>query len=259
MIKVKLFGGAKKSFLCNEITINENNISINQILERLLQNKPKDTVDFDSKNILLAINGVDSSALKGRETIVKSGDILSIIPIIHGGSRIQIDIKNNKLVEIVKIDGKQNFDNNYIDLLRKKYPRLIIQAIASRFILSKSHVEKILNLSLQSQKHKILLAKKIETDILMRFACTTQISQAIARAGITPGKDFFLLAIGTKTNLEKMYNDLGPFLLSRPFLDKKSNENYIKKEFQITSRHIGVVDSKTPLEDILVERAATLF
>jgi tRNA threonylcarbamoyladenosine modification (KEOPS) complex Cgi121 subunit/molybdopterin converting factor small subunit len=259
LIKVKLFGGAKKSFLRDEITISDDELSINQILEYMMQNKPKDTLDFDGKNILIAVNGIDSSALKGRDTIIKSGDVLSIIPIIHGGSRVQITIKNNRMAELFEISGRKNFDNKYIDELRGKYPKLIIQAISSKYILSKSHAQKILNLSLQSQKYNVLLAKRIETDILMRFACTTQISEAITKAGITQGQDFFLFVLGSKVNLDIIHNNIKPFLITKFFSKRNSKESHIKKEFQITAKHLSVVDSKTPLEDILVERAATLF
>jgi ThiS family. len=34
---------------------------------------------------LIAINGSDSSAMNGKDTIVRNGDIVSIIPVIHGG------------------------------------------------------------------------------------------------------------------------------------------------------------------------------
>ena len=36
------------------------------------------------------------------------------------------------------------------------------------------HLKKILSLSLESEKNNVLLSKKLETDILMRFALTNK-------------------------------------------------------------------------------------
>ena len=85
MITIKLIGGAKKSFNSDELQIDKSDISINELLELLLKTKPK-TTELDVENILIAINGSDSSAMNGKDTIVHNGDIVSIIPVIHGGS-----------------------------------------------------------------------------------------------------------------------------------------------------------------------------
>ena len=86
MIIIKLVGGAKKSFNSEQLKIDKSDVSIQGLLELLLKLKPTDTSDFDVENILIAINGSDSSAMNGKDTIVHNGDIVSIIPVIHGGS-----------------------------------------------------------------------------------------------------------------------------------------------------------------------------
>ena len=86
MIVVKFLGGAKKSFNSEKLEISESDISIQYLLDLLLKLKPKNTSDFDFENILIAVNGSDSSAMEGKSTIVHDGDIVSIIPVIHGGS-----------------------------------------------------------------------------------------------------------------------------------------------------------------------------
>ena len=85
MIQVKFLGGAKKSFSTDSIKIEKSNITIQGLLDILLDSKPKNTIEFDEKNILIAINGVDSSALDGKNTILQDNDTVSIIPVIHGG------------------------------------------------------------------------------------------------------------------------------------------------------------------------------
>jgi len=66
MIMIKLVGGAKKSFLTDEIKIDKSDITIQELLGLLLNLKPINTPNLDVENILIAVNGVDSSAMDGR-------------------------------------------------------------------------------------------------------------------------------------------------------------------------------------------------
>ena len=50
-----------------------------------LKNKSKDPKIINEKNLMVVVNGVDSSIIGGKETVVKTGDIITIVPIIHGG------------------------------------------------------------------------------------------------------------------------------------------------------------------------------
>ena len=77
----------------------------------------------------------------------------------------------------------------------------MIQMIHSSFLLGVNHANKILSISLNAQKNQILLSKKIETDILLRFAGTTQISYGIKTVGRKTRKDFAIIALGKKTSL----------------------------------------------------------
>jgi len=85
MIKVKLIGGAKKSFLKDQLDIDISNITISELISVLLKLKPENYPELDTQNILIAINGVDSSAMDGKSTLIKNNDLVSIIPVIHGG------------------------------------------------------------------------------------------------------------------------------------------------------------------------------
>ena len=86
MITVKFVGGAKKSFSTEQLQIDKSDISIQELIDLLLKLKPADTPDLDIENILIAINGTDSSAMEGKSTKIKNNDLVSIIPVIHGGS-----------------------------------------------------------------------------------------------------------------------------------------------------------------------------
>ena len=257
MIIVKFLGGAKKSFNSEKLEISESNISIQDLLELLLKRKPDDTSNFDVENILIAVNGSDSSAMEGKSTIVHNGDIVSIIPIIHGGSSKKLSFKiEKKQIYIFEIIGQKTADVKFIDNLRKTYPKIKFQAVSTNFILSTSHLKKILSLSINAENNNILLSNKIETDILMRFALTLQISNAISSAGIKPSANFILIMIGNKIFPDSLNHELS--LISSD-LFSKNNSIFIKKQFNISKKHVNSVYSKTPLEDILVEKASILF
>jgi molybdopterin converting factor small subunit/tRNA threonylcarbamoyladenosine modification (KEOPS) complex Cgi121 subunit len=257
MIHVKLIGGAKKSFNSSQFEITESEISIQELLDLLLKLKPHNTSDLDVENILIAINGSDSSAMNGKSTIIHNNDIVSIIPVIHGGSSKKLIFEiEKKQIQIIEIHGQKTIDIQFIDDLRKKYPKIKFQAVSSRFILNASHLKKILSLSINAEKNNILLSNKIETDILMRFAITLQISNAISSVGIKPTTNFILIAIGNKNNFNSLYSDLSPICVN---LFLKNNDLFIKKYFNISKKHVDAVYSKTPLEDILVEKASILL
>ena len=257
MFTVKFVGGAKKSFLTEQLKINKSDMSIQELIDLLLALKPADSPKLDADNILIAINGSDSSAMDGKYTKIKNNDLVSIIPVIHGGSLKKITFENSKKqIQIIEIKGQKSINVKFIDNLRKKYPKIMLQAISSNFILNNYHLKKIISLSLESKKNDILLSNKLETDILMRFALTTQISDAIKNIGIKPGTNFILIAIGNKKSLNSLYHELSP-ISENIFL--KNNDLYLKKYFKITKKHIDSIYSKNPLEDILVEKAAILL
>ncbi|MFB5631825.1 MAG: KEOPS complex subunit Cgi121 [Nitrosopumilus sp.] len=257
MITVKLVGGAKKSFSTEKLELEKSDITISELIDSILEIKPDDSPELDTENILIAVNGVDSSALDGKSTLIKNDDVVSIIPVIHGGASKKLELKiSSKQIQVVQIKGKQEIDVKFLDNLREKFPKIQLQAVSSQFVLNNSHLKKILSLSLESQKNDVLLSNKLETDILMRFAISKQISAAITSAGIKPNTDFLLIAIGNKTSLDSLYKELSPLTIP---LFSKSNEAFLKKSFNITKKEIDSVYSKNPLEDILVEKAAVLL
>ena len=257
MFTVKFVGGAKKSFPVEHLKIDKSDISIQELINLLLKLKPLDSPNLDTDNALIAINGADSSAMNGRSTIIKNNDLVSIIPVIHGGASKRLTFTHSrKQIQVIEIQSKSSIDVKFIDDLRKKYPTILFQAVSSNLILNSQHLQKILSLSFESQKNNILLSNKLETDILMRFALTTQISDAIKNAGIKPKTNFSLITIGHKKILDLIYRELLPLSVN---LFSKNNELYLKKHFKITKKYLSSIYSKNPLEDLLVERAAILF
>ena len=258
MITVKLLGGAKKSLSADKLEIEKDGSTVAELIEFLQQSIPKNMPSLDVKNMLVAINGVDSSALQGFATKLKNGDVVSIIPVIHGGStgRISLCVFKRR-VELMNIKNNLSYPTNFLEGLRQKYPDLIIQGINSRYVLNMDHAKKIIAISLAAKKADTMLSNKLETDILMRFACTRQISDAIRKAGLQQKQDFVLVAIGKKSSLDKLFAELNRFL--KLHLLSNTNSAFLKKEFSISKKQIHAVISSSPLEDLLAERAAVLF
>jgi molybdopterin converting factor small subunit/tRNA threonylcarbamoyladenosine modification (KEOPS) complex Cgi121 subunit len=257
MITVKFIGGAKKSFPEEQLQIDKSDITIQELIDLLLKLKPTNSPELDTENILIAINGADSSAMDGKSTILRNNDLVSIIPVIHGGASKKLTFEIiKKQIQIIEIKGQKSIDVKFIDNLRKKYPKIRLQAVSSNFILNNSHLKKILLQSLEAEKNNILLSNKPETDLLMRFALTTQISNAITSVGIKPKTNFILIAIGNKRESNSLCDELLPISVN---LFSKNNDLFLKKYFKITKKQLDTVYSKTPLEDILVEKAAILL
>ena len=256
MITVNFTGAARKSFQTDSLTITQNVSTISELITYLISQKPENTPGFDGKNLLIAVNGVDSSALDGNNTHLKSDDIVNIIPIIHGGANTHtIFTINNHQVGLFEIN-KSNVNKEYLLSLRKKFPKLNLQAISSKFILDKDHAKKIITISINHKLNDQLLSDKIETDLLLRFSNTTQINDAIQNVGLSKSKNFILIAIGSKSNLTKLHETIYGDLNT---LFKNNNSNFLKKYFEISTQTMNSIESKTPLVDLLVEKASILI
>ncbi|KAG2475650.1 MAG: Sulfur carrier protein ThiS [Nitrosopumilales archaeon] len=258
MFTVKLLGGAKKSLAADTISINEDTMTVSELIKLLQKRLPKGQESLDTKNLLIAINGVDSSALNGVSSIIKTNDVITIIPIIHGGSkrRIQFTISHTT-AEIIKIQRPKIDSVEFLTRLRKNYPKLAIQAIAPNYILNVTHAKKLIAITVTAKENNAILSNKIETDIIMRFAGTTQIEKAIKKVGIYEKKSFIIISIGKRSLLDKLFLELKSMIVSNPL--STNNSNFLKKEFTITTKQLKSVLSKTPLEDLLAEKAALLF
>ena len=256
MITINFTGGVRKSFDTDKIVLDKDNITVNQLIEYLIDSKPKNTASFDGKNLLIAINEIDSSALDGYDTVIKQNDVVNIIPVIHGGLQQRIKFKiSNQNIELFEFRKNKNIQKNFLDNLRTEFPDLVIQAISSNFILNRDYVKKILSLSIFAKNHGILLSKKLEIDILLRFACTTQINDAIKNHGIKKDQNFLMIVIGKNIHLNKLFQKILPNLIN-PF--SNNNSVIIKNHFNISKESINTINSKTPLEDLLVEKASIL-
>jgi hypothetical protein len=84
LITINLLGGAKKIIGASSIVFYRPTASISEILAFLQENALEPKI-LDSNNLLIAVNGIESSALSGNDTVAKIGDIITIVSVVHGG------------------------------------------------------------------------------------------------------------------------------------------------------------------------------
>jgi len=84
MIKLELLGGAKKAVGSSSIILEEASLQMSEIL-MLLRRNLKEPGVLTLNNILVAVNGIESSSLDGTDTVVESGDTVTIVTVAHGG------------------------------------------------------------------------------------------------------------------------------------------------------------------------------
>lgn len=248
MIVVKMLGGAKKSFPAGTINFDCAGTTVAHLLDTLVESKPADTPVLDTKNILVAINGADSSSLDGRSTVLQDGDEVSIIPVIHGGSSaVWFEVRGISVMAIC-VSG----DSVNLDKLRIDFPAIRIQAVARPFVLGESHLRRILEISVESERRGVMISSKVETDTLLRLAGTTQITEAIRMAGSGSSQEIVVIAMGDPPVLRKLSDHLSSE--TRPFPAGEGGV-FLKGHFGITDKHLGTGHT---LEDILVENASVL-
>jgi molybdopterin converting factor small subunit len=83
LIDIRLLGGVKNAVGRSTLVLDKEVASISEILS-FLRSNVRDS-NFDGDNILLTINGAESSMLSADESIVKTGDDVRIVTIVHGG------------------------------------------------------------------------------------------------------------------------------------------------------------------------------
>ena len=83
MNTIKFYGSLKNQIGNDVIELKLCNFTIHEIKDKLQKDFNLD--DFNINNFLIAINGVEISALEGMNSKIQEGDEISIITLVHGG------------------------------------------------------------------------------------------------------------------------------------------------------------------------------
>jgi sulfur-carrier protein len=84
MIIIKLLGPIQRALNMNTLYLDKSDISISNIIS-YLRNKAIYPDLIDEKNILIAVNGIQSSLLPRFVPVIRTGDVVTIASLIHGG------------------------------------------------------------------------------------------------------------------------------------------------------------------------------
>jgi len=84
MIIINLLGAAKRIIGESTISFEKDSTNLRELLQ-FLKSKSNGSISLDTENILIAINGVESSSLSGNDTVLRCGDIVTVVTVVHGG------------------------------------------------------------------------------------------------------------------------------------------------------------------------------
>jgi molybdopterin converting factor small subunit len=84
LITVDLRGGIRKSIGFPQLSLEKDGISIDDMID-YIGNKYGLSGEIKKNDIMVAINGVDSSILGGGQAKITSGDVVTILTVVHGG------------------------------------------------------------------------------------------------------------------------------------------------------------------------------
>jgi tRNA threonylcarbamoyladenosine modification (KEOPS) complex Cgi121 subunit/molybdopterin converting factor small subunit len=251
MITIRLLGGAKKAVGKPTVNIEKASVSVFEIL-KFLQDISADPRPLQPNNLIIAVNGVDSAALLNENTIAKSGDTVTIVTVVHGGT----DMDGNYM-SIIGVRNISEDPGKLVDKLRMQNKGVSIQAANARAVYGLNHLLALITITLEAEKRRIMLANKRETEFLLRLACTDQISEAIKRAGLKEDEPGCFIALSQNDDALQQFasyvrdNFEADDLVIRPTKEKKMKLSNI---LGITA---GRFDEKEFLQ-YLVERAAIL-
>ena len=79
-----MLGGVKFAVGKNSVVIDKSQSTVKEIIEEL-KNEALEPKILNEKNLMVSVNGIDSSVTGGKETVIKTGDVITIVTIIHGG------------------------------------------------------------------------------------------------------------------------------------------------------------------------------
>jgi tRNA threonylcarbamoyladenosine modification (KEOPS) complex Cgi121 subunit len=117
--------------------------------------------------------------------------------------------------------------DEFIQHIRAINSRVAVQAIDASFVADKEHILSVLQQSLQARKRGTLLSDRIEIDVLMRFACTNQISKALDDIGLKDGMNNVLLVVLGKIS------------------DLKTVKKHLEKNYRLNNNIIALSGKKT--------------
>ncbi len=277
MINIRLLGGAKKAVGRPSIEMDRNQALVSEVLTFLqsIANEPR---LLQADNLIIAINGVDSQALSGQDTVAREGDTVTIVTVVHGGGDHDDDSDDNSskgwnvLVAGVRMTndfgkGKEEEAGIVINRLRAENPGVMVQAADASAVYGVDHARGALDIALEAMARNVMIANRPETEVLLRLACTDQIAEALKRARLRHGAPGCFITFSTDAQALKKFSEqlLREFTLDDSVISQSSEKMKalaktigIAPKFNGDNDWDGEVDGCCRFLDLLLERAAIL-
>jgi tRNA threonylcarbamoyladenosine modification (KEOPS) complex Cgi121 subunit len=131
-----------------------------------------------------------------------------------------------------------------LETLRLAFPKPSVQIIAHDAAYDLGHIKWAVRQSWLAKDRGVMLAKRVELDLLIRIAGVSQISDAIKIAGAKENKPCYIIGMGAENDLKKLAN----FISEKcKMLDFKGNKKPLQR-FGINEKEFAVVgNDKTAL------------
>jgi tRNA threonylcarbamoyladenosine modification (KEOPS) complex Cgi121 subunit len=143
-----------------------------------------------------------------------------------------------------------------IDTVRAEHPDVMVQAADAQAVYGREHAVGALYIAIEALERKVMMANKSETEVLLRLACTDQISEALKRAGLKKDKPGCFIAFSKDAGaLKKFGKDIDKEfeLDDSVILPTKAKKARLEKMLGVRPK---LHDSQ--FLDFLLERAAIL-
>jgi sulfur-carrier protein len=84
LITIKLLGPIRRVYNSDTLSLDKSDLSISNIISHLREGASNPDL-IEEKNILIVVNGIQSSLLSKFEPVIKNGDVVTVASLIHGG------------------------------------------------------------------------------------------------------------------------------------------------------------------------------
>ncbi len=195
MITIRLLGGARKAIGQPAVNLDRSSASISDILD-FLTTISKVPHLLQRNNLIVTLNGIDSASLQGHDTLARTGDTVTIVTVVHGGTDYSVDGNHVSITGVKKIIQDPG---NLVDILRSQDSNILIQAINSDAGYGEEHILGALRIALEAEKRRIMITNKRETELLVRLTATDQIAEAMRRAGLKKNASGCFIAFSEKS------------------------------------------------------------
>jgi molybdopterin converting factor small subunit len=85
LVTINFLGNCKKIMGCSSLKYEKHPASINDIVSFVSRAASSSEASAIRNDFLIVINGVDSSVLNAEEQLLQDGDLVTVVPVIHGG------------------------------------------------------------------------------------------------------------------------------------------------------------------------------